>query len=105
MSRAQKRSRLAEQLARQVAGGRELVVLADGPWGQRWYWADELAAMQETVRRFPADHPAGELQNYRRTSCRFPHPEDSELFGQAYRYLPAPAATTRDYDLAAGVSR
>ena len=105
MSGPRNRSRLAEQLARQVAGGRELVVLADGPWAQRWYWGDELAAMQQTARRFPAAHPAGELQHYQRSSESFPHPENAELLGQAYRYLPAAAATTRDYDLAAGVTR
>lgn len=103
MSRPRNRSRLADQLARQVAGGRELVVLADGPWAQRWYWA--FTAMQQTARRFPAARPAGVLQHYQRTSGTLPHPENPELRGHAYHYLPAPAATTRDYDLAAGVSR
>lgn len=105
MSRPRNRARIAEQLARQVAGGRELVVLADGPWAQRWYWADELTAMQRTARRFPASHPAGELQHYQPTPHRLPHPEDSGVLGQAYRYQPAPTATTRDYDLAAGATR
>ncbi|WP_226358782.1 hypothetical protein [Pseudonocardia sp. ICBG601] len=41
------------RLAVQVADGRELAVLVDGPWRGRWYWADDLAAMQDASRRYP----------------------------------------------------
>jgi hypothetical protein len=51
-------------LAKQVTAGAELVVLIDGPWAGRWYWADDLAAMQHAARRYQPNHPAGQLQSY-----------------------------------------
>lgn len=84
MSRSPKRSRIAQQ----VAGGRDLVVLVDGPWRHRWYWADDLAAMQHTAARYPLDRPAGQLRGYIPTTHRVPHPTDPELTGTAYRYAP-----------------
>lgn len=48
------RSRLAEQ----VGAGRELVVLADGPWRARWYWADELGGSRKPpAASHPKTHP------------------------------------------------
>jgi hypothetical protein len=78
-----RRVRLAEQ---STSSGRELVALADGPWRGRWYWADELAAIQETARRYPPEHPAGQLQNYRRSTGRVRHPEELDLTATAYHY-------------------
>lgn len=82
MSAPNWRSRMAEQ----VAAGRELVVLADGPWAHRWCWADELSDMQRAARRYPPVHPSGELRNYHRTTQQIPHPDEPELTGTAYRY-------------------
>lgn len=43
---------------------RDLVLLGDGPWRGRVYWADEFTTMQDAARRYPVTHPAGELAGY-----------------------------------------
>lgn len=80
-----KRKSLAEE------AGRGLVVLTDGPWRGRWYWADDFAAFQETDRRYPPEHPSGQLQSYAPTSRRVTHPDEPQVFGTAYAYGQAAA--------------
>ncbi|WP_226358778.1 hypothetical protein [Pseudonocardia sp. ICBG601] len=84
------------RLAVQVADGRELAVLVDGPWRGRWYWADDLAAMQDASRRYPDGHPAAELRAYAPTETWTEHPHEPEVTGRLWRHHPstAPAATT-----------
>jgi hypothetical protein len=91
VSRPGKRPTLAEQ----VAAGAELVVLADGPWSGRWYWAQDLAAMQRAARRYRPTHDAGQLQSYQRTTDQRPHPADSKVAGAIYRYRP-PTMSSED---------
>ena len=83
--------------AQQRHEGRELVVVADGPWAQRWYWRDDLEAMQTASRHVGhlGTHPAGQLRRYRPTDDQQPHPHNTERSGRIYRYGPAenPAAT------------
>ncbi len=83
--------------AQQRDEGRELVVLADGPWAQRWYWRDDLEAMQAASRHVGHldTHPAGQLRRYRPTDDQQPHPHNTERSGRIYRYGPVenPAAT------------
>jgi len=62
VSRPGRRSALAEQ----VTAGAELVVLIDGPWAGRWYWAEDLVAMQHAARRYQPNHRPG--------SCRATSP-------------------------------
>jgi hypothetical protein len=76
-------------LAEQVNAGAELVVLIDGPWAGRWYWATDLAAVQHAARRYPPRYPAGQLQSYQRGGDRAPHPSDPDLTGVIYRYHPS----------------
>jgi hypothetical protein len=91
VSRSTRRPSLAEQ----VAADRELIVLVAGPWARRWYWADDLAGMQQAARRYPPWKPAGELQNYQRTERTVGHPGDPEVSGVAYRFREqAPAVPT-----------
>jgi hypothetical protein len=77
-----RRSRLAEQ----VESGRELVVLTDGPWRGRWYWADDLAAGQDAARRYPPEDAAGQLQSYHPSTDRVRHPDEPDITGTAYLY-------------------
>ncbi|WP_226360949.1 hypothetical protein [Pseudonocardia sp. ICBG1142] len=81
-------------LAVQVADGRELAVLADGPWRGRWYWADDLTAIQDTSRRYPDGHPAAELRTYAPTDGFVPHPHEPEVTGRLWRHHPHPTAAT-----------
>jgi hypothetical protein len=89
------RSNRRPSLAEQVAAGRELIVLVDGPWARRWYWTDDFADMQQAARRYPPQKPAGELQNYQRTEHTVGHPGDHQVSGIAYRFRePTPASVT-----------
>lgn len=69
---------------------RELAVLVDGPWAPRWYWRDELEAMQATSRRmgYPDQHPAAVLRGYRPTGERVAHPHNPDRDGRAWRHHP-----------------
>lgn len=58
-----------------------------------WYWATDLAAMQHAARRYPSNHPAGQVQSYQHTDERAPHLSDPDLTGAIYRYHPP--TTTR----------
>lgn len=80
------RRTLAEQAAR-----RELAALVDGPWAPRWYWRDELEAMQAASRSVghPDGHPAAQLRCYRPTDGFRPHPEDAAASGREWRYQEA----------------
>ena len=88
-----------------VRSGRELAALVDGPWAPRWYWRDELEAIQEASRRagHPEDHPSAALRAYRPTGERVPHPHHPDHDGRAWRHHPPepgpdvaePAAATR----------
>jgi|GEM_PF-5394582 len=53
----------------QASTGRELAALTDGRWAPRWYWRDDLEAMQAASRRmsYPDEHPAAVLRAYRPT--------------------------------------
>ena len=48
----------------QASTGRELAALTDGRWAPRWYWRDDLEAMQAASRRmsYPDEHPAAVLR-------------------------------------------
>jgi hypothetical protein len=89
--------------------GRELVVLADGPWAQRCYWRTDLEAMQQASRDrgYADDHPAAVLRSYQPTEQRQPHPDDPDRTTRVYRYSPpaagAPALSVEapDHDAAA----
>jgi hypothetical protein len=85
---------------REKAAFRELAVLADGPWAPRWYWRDELEAMQEASRRMghPDDHAAAELRGYRPTEEFEPHPTDSGVSGRVWRFRTASERMERDVD-------
>lgn len=63
-------------------------MLADGPWAPRWYWRDELEAMQEASRRIGhrKDHPAAELRGYLPTAEFEPHPSDPGVSGRVWRF-------------------
>lgn len=75
--------------------GRELAVLADGPWAPRCYWRDELEDMQAASQRmgYPDDHPSAVLRAYRPTDERAPHPHNPGHDGRVWRYHP-PGPTT-----------
>lgn len=75
--------------------GRELVVLGDGPWARRWYWRDDLEAMQAASRHVghPDTHPAGELRRYLPTDTHQAHPHHQGQSGRVYTYGPARADT------------
>ncbi|WP_226353032.1 hypothetical protein [Pseudonocardia sp. ICBG601] len=90
------RQHRVSRLATQSADGRELAVLVDGPWRGRWYWADDLAAMQDASRRYPDGHPAAELRTYRPSGEFVPHPHEPDVTGRLWRHHPstATAATT-----------
>ena len=92
------RHRSSTRLAGQVADGRELAVLTDGPWRGRWYWRDDLDAMHTAALRHPAGHPAAEIRTYRPTEQFLPHPHEPDATGRAWRHHPhttRPATTTR----------
>lgn len=81
----------------QQATGRELAVLADGPWAPRWYWGDDLEAMQQASRRtgHPDSHPAAVLRNYRPTGRWIDHPTEPDVRGRAWTYRPPIKESTR----------
>ncbi|WP_226360912.1 hypothetical protein [Pseudonocardia sp. ICBG1142] len=81
------------RLAAQVAAGRELAVLVDGPWRGRWYWAADLTAMQTASDRYPDSHPAAELRTYAPTETWTEHPTEPEVTGRVWRHHPHPSAT------------
>lgn len=89
--------------AETVRSGRELAALVDGPWAPRWYWRDELEAMQAASRRagHPEGHPSAALRAYRPTGERVPHPHHPDHDGRAWRHHPPepdaiePAAAAR----------
>ncbi len=83
---------------RTEAADRELAVLVDGPWAPRWYWRDELEAMQATSRRmgYPDQHPAAVLRGYRPTGERVAHPHNPDRDGRAWRHHPPGPATDND---------
>lgn len=79
----------APSLAQQAAG-RELAALIDGPWRLRWYWRDQLEAMQTATRVMGhADHePAAQLRHYRPTERWVTHPHEDDVPGRAWTYQP-----------------
>lgn len=81
-----------KSIADEAGTGRELVALTDGPWRGRWYWADEFAEIQETARRYPPEHPSGQLQAYGPSSRKVTHPDESLVSGTAYIYKSGRAA-------------
>ena len=74
----------------QQAVDRELAALVDGPFRLRWYWRDELEAMQEASRRigYPDDHPAARMRGYQPSDARIPHPQVEGVEGRAWHYRP-----------------
>ena len=73
-----------------LAAGRELAVLGNGPWAPRWYWRDDLEAMQEASRGagHGDDHPAAVLRGYAPTGEWRDHP-DGMGSGRVWRYRAA----------------
>jgi hypothetical protein len=93
--------------------GRELVVLADGPWARRCYWRADLEAMQQASRRAGhADaHPSAVLRGYLPTEEHQPIGGDPDRTVQVYRYTPpdvgaeaAPADESMAVAVAGGAS-
>ncbi|MGE4153291.1 MAG: hypothetical protein AB7G17_13675 [Phycisphaerales bacterium] len=82
---SRQRPTLADQ---QVGGERELAVLVDGAWAHRWYWRDELEAMQQASWRmgYPDDHRSAVLRCSRPAGESRPHPTEPDVSGQAWRY-------------------
>lgn len=76
-----------------VPGGREMVVLGDGPWARHWYWRDDLEGMQAASRAvgYPDQHPSAQLRHYQPTGRRQPHPDGDGRFGQVWTYHPPDA--------------
>jgi len=74
-------------LARQAAV-RELAALVDGPQALRWYWRDELEAMQVAARRMGhrLDRPAAVCRTYWPTEEWVEHPMEPDVRGRAWRY-------------------
>lgn len=72
----------------EAASGRELAMLADGPWANRWYWRDNLEAMQAASARYPDGHPCAEHRGYRPTNEYRDNPEGLGS-GRVWRYRPA----------------
>lgn len=81
--------------ARTDAGpGREVAVLADGPWAPRRYWRADLEAMQHASRAmgYPDQHPSAILRGYRPTD---EHASDDGPDGapaRLWRYQPPASA-------------
>jgi hypothetical protein len=65
----------------------ELAVLADGPRSHRWYWRDDLAAMQQASRNVGYDdwHPASVMRHYEPTEDFEMHPGGLGA-GRVWRY-------------------
>ncbi len=74
---------------------RELAALIDGPRRLRWFWRDELEAMQTATRRrgYPDEHPAAVYRCYHPTQEWIDHPTTGDVRGRAWTYQP-PAADT-----------
>lgn len=75
----------------QQATGRELAVLADGPWAPCWYWRDELEAMQTAARdvhRRGGTAVLGDKAHYRPTQQWIDHPTEQGVRGRAWTYQP-----------------
>jgi len=79
------------------AQARELAVVVDGPHAGRWYWRDELEAMQQSARRmgYPPAHPAATFTRYRPTDEWAEHPCEPGVQGRAWRYHQPPATPRR----------
>lgn len=71
---------------------RALVVLGDGPWPGRTYWADQFAAMQRSAARYPVTHPSGELAGYVRTQRTEPSTYNVDQSADVWVFRPQPAA-------------
>lgn len=76
----------------EAASGRELAVLVDGPWMARWYWRDDLEAIQAASRRYPDGHTCAEHRCYVPTEQFCDNPEGLGP-GRAWRYRPRTAVT------------
>jgi len=74
----------------QQAAHRELAALVDGPCAPRWYWRDDLEAMQTASRRMgnADEHPAAVLRGYQPTEQWVEHPHEPDVRGRAWRYQP-----------------
>ena len=74
----------------QQATRRELAALVDGPWAPRWYWREDLEAIQASTRTMghPDDHPAAEIRHYHPTEQWVDHPHEQDVRGRAWRYRP-----------------
>ncbi len=68
---------------------RGLVLLGDGPWRGRVYWADEFAQMQAAASRYAVTHPAGELAGYVRTERTELIPHNAAHSAEVWVFRPA----------------
>lgn len=80
----------------QQTADRELAALVNGPWAPRWYWREDLEAMQLASRRtgHPDGDPAAVLRSYRPTQQWIDHPSEEGVRGRAWTYQP-PERSTR----------
>jgi hypothetical protein len=81
---------------RQLATGRELAVLADGPWLPAWYWRNELEAAQAAAQRYPDGHPSAVLAGYYPTDEWRAHPSGEDVEGRVWRHRPCSSASGSD---------
>lgn len=81
-------SRKTRSLRQQATAGRELAVLAGGPWMPAWYWRDDLEATQQASSRYPDGHPAAVLRSYHPTEDWRPHPSDKDTEGRVWKHQP-----------------
>ncbi|MFC4943323.1 hypothetical protein [Pseudonocardia sp. GCM10023141] len=75
--------------------GREVAVLADGPWARHCYWRDDLEGMQAATRAkgYPDQHPSAQHRGYQPTEDYEPAAgPDTDAPRRLWRYQP-PAAT------------
>jgi hypothetical protein len=72
-------------------------VLVNGAWAPRWYWRNELEAMQDASRRmgYPDAHPSAVLRSDQPTDEFRPHPTEPGTSGRVWRYR-TPAAAPVD---------
>ena len=76
---------------------RELAAVVDGPHAGRWYWHDDLEAMQTASRRMghADEHLAAVFRLYQPTDEWVQHPTATGVQGRGWRYQQRAAAPRR----------
>jgi hypothetical protein len=94
-----RRPRSGEEGITGALTGRELAVLVNGAWAPRWYWRNELKAMQDPSRRmgYPAAHSSAVLRSYQPTDEFRPHPTEPGTSGRVWLYRTPARPTHPDH--------